>query len=94
MNRSLELPGWDIQVSLTGTCRECGADLSGALRVRATPDWVARYHADEPFQRAINQSIRRSAIARHERVCQGQRIGAHLSEKLVERRAAAWAVPA
>lgn len=110
MNSYPEMPGWDVKVTLAGTCRHCGADLSGETRMRATPDWVARYYADEAFHRAINQSIARVATARHERVCRGQRIGQGAgqvigeragervsewaSERVARRREAAWPVSA
>jgi hypothetical protein len=79
-------PGWDLSVALVGTCRHCGADLSGETRVRATTDWVQRYYHDDAFQRIINQAISRKAIARHERICEG--------EQLTARRQPAWAVSA
>jgi len=73
MTRYPETPGWDLTVTLEGTCRHCGADLSGTTRVRATTDWVNRYYHDEIFKRMIDLSIARIATARHERVCAGQR---------------------
>ncbi len=85
MNSYPELPDWDLKASLAGTCRHCGADLSGEMRVRATPDWVARYYADEAFRRTINHSIALVATARHERICAGQRIGEHVGGHVGER---------
>jgi hypothetical protein len=86
MNTYPETPGWDLKVALAGTCRHCGADLSGETRVRATTEWVTRYYHDDAFQRAVNQSIARIAIARHERACLGEHVAA--------RRQPAWAVSA
>lgn len=86
MSTYAEAPKWELKVSLVGTCRQCGADLSGETRVRAVTDWVTRYYHDDAFQRKINQSIARIAIARHERSCLGQRVEA--------RRLAAWAASA
>jgi hypothetical protein len=86
MNTYPETPGWDLKVTLVGTCGHCGADLSGETRVRATTEWVTRYYHDEAFQRTVNQSITRIAKQRHQRACLGERVAA--------RRQAAWAVPA
>lgn len=86
MSKYSETPGWDLKVSLAGTCRHCGADLSGETRVRAMSEWVSRYYHDDAFQRTVNQSIARIATARHERACLGQRIEA--------RPLPAWAVSA
>lgn len=74
MSKQPQAPGWDLRVSLVGTCRHCGADLSGEMRVRAVSEWVSRYYRDATFQSTVNQSIARIAVARHERVCVGQRI--------------------
>ena len=73
MIRYPEAPGWDLTVTLEGTCRHCGADLSGTSRIRATTDWVNRYYQDDMFKATINQSIARLATLRHERVCMGRR---------------------
>ncbi|HEX2349162.1 MAG TPA: hypothetical protein VHI51_12080 [Ktedonobacterales bacterium] len=81
-----EAPNWDLTVRLEGSCRHCGADLSGEARVRATTDWVARYYADAAFQRVINQAIARRHMERHQRICPAERIAAQ--------RQPAWAVSA
>ncbi len=66
-----EAPGWDYDARLEGRCRHCGADLSGVAHVRATVEWVNRYHSDEAFHRGVNQGIARIAMRRHERECTG-----------------------
>ena len=81
-----EAPKWDLSVRLEGSCRHCGADLSGEARVRATTEWVARYEQDDAFRRLINQGIARRHIERHQRICQGERVEAE--------RLPAWAVSA
>ena len=73
MIRYPETPGWDLPVTLEGRCRHCGADLSGTTRVRATTEWVKRYHTEPGFKGMIDLSIARIMTARHERVCAGQR---------------------
>jgi hypothetical protein len=86
MSSFTETPSWDLKVKLVGICHHCGADLSGESRVRATTEWVARYHHDDAFYRTVNQAIARKAIARHERDCVGERVTA--------RRQPVWAVSA
>lgn len=86
MARYPETPGWDLTATLEGTCRHCGADLNGTVRVRATTEWVNRYYQDPAFKGMINQSIARVATARHERVCAGQHVA--------PQRLSAWATSA
>lgn len=66
-----EAPGWDYDARLEGRCRHCGADLSGVMHVRATVEWVNRYHTDGAFHRKVNQGLERIAMRRHERECPG-----------------------
>ncbi|HEY8323553.1 MAG: hypothetical protein ACHQ1E_14505 [Ktedonobacterales bacterium] len=81
-----EAPNWDLTVRLEGSCRHCGADLSGEAHVRGTTDWVTRYYHDSAFQRLINQAIARRHMERHQRACQAERIEAESQP--------AWAVSA
>ncbi len=87
MNSYSEAPDWELKVRLTGTCQHCGADVSGETRVRATTEWMRRYRSDAAFQRTVNLSIERIALARHARIC----LGAQLIEA---RPQPVWAVSA
>jgi hypothetical protein len=60
---------WNVTVPVVGRCRACGEDLEIALRVRATPEWIARYEYEDQHRRQINRALVRYAIARHERRC-------------------------
>ena len=60
---------WNVTVPVVGRCRACGEDLEIALRVRATPEWIERYEADDRQWRQINRALVRYAVARHERRC-------------------------
>lgn len=65
---------WDVELSVVGSCRECGEDLlAGAVRIRSTASWIERYHADVRLQKGINQAVVKLAQERHTRTCTARR---------------------
>ncbi|HEX6797616.1 MAG TPA: hypothetical protein VF116_07875 [Ktedonobacterales bacterium] len=65
---------WDLALSVTGRCPECGDDLSDTIHLRAPSSWLARYYTDERLRRGIDRSIERLVLQRHERACAGKRV--------------------
>lgn len=63
---------WDVTLPITGRCPECGNDLSGAMRIWATPKWITRYHTEDRLRRGIDRSVERRILEQHERVCTGR----------------------
>ena len=60
---------WDVELPVVGRCPECGADLTGAVRIHSTASWIARYHTDDRLYSGINRAVERLVIERHTRTC-------------------------
>ncbi len=60
---------WDVVLPVFGRCPDCGQDLSGDVRVHATADWIARYHADSRHSWGVNRAVERHIMERHTRRC-------------------------
>ena len=68
---------WDVQTPVIGQCHACGDELNTPIRVRATAEWVERYHADERLRRSIDRAVVRLVVERHDSHCVGQEEHVH-----------------
>jgi hypothetical protein len=64
---------WELPLPVQGCCPECGKDLSCTITIRATREWIARYHTESRLAEGINRSIERIVTQRHAHVCLAHR---------------------